>query len=100
MDEFIRKVYERGKITIPKELRDLYGVHDGDLVKLRIVKVIQAMEEGRRVEREQEIEVTARFEEAPEPSDRGAGAVLGAGPGTGVADKRAGEARVADGGSV
>lgn len=63
MDEFIRKVYERGKITIPKELRDLYGVADGDLVKLRIVKVIQAMEEGRRVEREKEIEVDVLVED-------------------------------------
>lgn len=62
MDEFIRKVYERGKVTIPKELRDLYGVQDGDLVKLRIIKVIQAMEEGRKVQREQEIEVDVRVE--------------------------------------
>lgn len=78
MDEFIRKVYERGKITIPKELRDLYGVHDGDLVKLRIVKVIQAMEEGRQVEREEEIELTARFEDSAGPHHQN-GHVLGIG---------------------
>ncbi len=79
MDEFIRKVYERGKITIPKELRDLYGVHDGDLVKLRIVKVIQAMEEGRQVEREEEIEVTARFEDPAGPNRVQNGHALGIG---------------------
>lgn len=66
LDEFIRKVYERGKITIPKELRDFYGVHDGDLVKLRIVKVIQAMEEGRQVDGK-EVEVTACFEDPAGP---------------------------------
>lgn len=48
MDEFIRKVYERGKITIPKELRDLYGVKDGDMVRLRIVDVVDAAERMRR----------------------------------------------------
>jgi AbrB family looped-hinge helix DNA binding protein len=60
MDEFIRKVYERGKVTIPKELRDLYGVKDGDLVKLRIIKVIEGMEDQRQKERA--IEITARVE--------------------------------------
>jgi AbrB family looped-hinge helix DNA binding protein len=50
MDEFIRKVYERGKVTIPKELRDLYGVKDGDLVKLRIIKVIEGMEKERAID--------------------------------------------------
>jgi bifunctional DNA-binding transcriptional regulator/antitoxin component of YhaV-PrlF toxin-antitoxin module len=69
MDEFIRKVYERGKVTIPKELRDLYGVNDGDLVKLRIVKVIQAMEEGRKVQREQEIEVDLRVGDDETPTN-------------------------------
>ena len=41
MDEFVRKVYERGKITIPKELRNLYGVQDGDMVKMKIVRVVR-----------------------------------------------------------
>lgn len=58
MDEFIRKVYERGKVTIPKELRDLYGVKDGDMVKLRIVKVVQALDGSRR---EKEIDVDVRI---------------------------------------
>lgn len=57
MDEFIRKVYERGKITIPKELRDLYGVKDGDMVKLRIVKVVQALDEERRQIKEIDVDV-------------------------------------------
>lgn len=60
MDEFIRKVYERGKITIPKELRDLYGVKDGDMVKLRIVKVVQALDEGRHAGEAHEVEVDVR----------------------------------------
>lgn len=67
MDEFIRKVYERGKITIPKELRDLYGVRDGDLVKLRIVKVVQAIEEGRATSREVEMDVDVRVKDDESP---------------------------------
>jgi hypothetical protein len=40
--EFIRRVYENAKVTIPKELRELHGIQTGDFVKLRIVEVIPA----------------------------------------------------------
>lgn len=65
MDEFIRKVYERGKVTIPKELRDLYGVRDGDLVKLRIVKVVQALD-GERREKEFDVDVRVNGDDSVE----------------------------------
>lgn len=38
--EFIRRVYEDGKITIPKELRKLWGVREGDYVRLRLVGTV------------------------------------------------------------
>ena len=67
MDEFVRRVYERGKITIPKELRDIYGVTDGDMVKLKIVEVVRASERlrGRRVE-EMTFEVQVADDDAKE----------------------------------
>lgn len=39
--EFVRRVYEAGKLTIPKELRDLYDIREGDYVKLAIVEVVR-----------------------------------------------------------
>lgn len=58
MDEFVRKVYERGKITIPKELRDIYGVADGDMVKMKIIRVVRAADLARGIPaKEEEIEV-------------------------------------------
>lgn len=44
MEEFVRRVYENAKVTIPKELRELHGIRTGDFVKLRIVEVIPASE--------------------------------------------------------
>ena len=40
--EFVRRVYEKGKITIPKELRGLMGIEEGDYVRLKIVEVVSA----------------------------------------------------------
>lgn len=42
--EFVRRIYEDGKVTIPKELRELRGIKCGDYVKLSIVDVIPPTE--------------------------------------------------------
>lgn len=47
MTEFLRRVFEKGKITIPKELRDLHGLEEGDYIKLRVVEIIK---NGHRVD--------------------------------------------------
>ena len=39
---FVRKVVGDGKITIPKELRELYDIEVGDQVKVQILEVIKA----------------------------------------------------------
>jgi AbrB family looped-hinge helix DNA binding protein len=38
----VRRVYEKGKITIPKELRGLMGIEEGDYVRLKIMEVVPA----------------------------------------------------------
>lgn len=68
MDDFIRKVYERGKVTIPKELRDLYDVKDGDLVKLRIIKVVQAADRLREQSTSMDVDVLVRGDDLTEVS--------------------------------
>ena len=40
--EFVRRVYENSKVTIPKEIRELHGIREGDFVKLAVVEVIRA----------------------------------------------------------
>lgn len=37
--EFIRRIYENGKVTIPKEIRELHGIRQGDYVRLEVVEV-------------------------------------------------------------
>lgn len=44
--KFIRKVYERGKVTIPKELRELLHVNEGDLVEIEIISVMHKTDPG------------------------------------------------------
>jgi bifunctional DNA-binding transcriptional regulator/antitoxin component of YhaV-PrlF toxin-antitoxin module len=41
MSEFVRELFSNGKITIPRELRRLHQLNDGDLVTLKIVEVIR-----------------------------------------------------------
>lgn len=40
--EFVRRVYENSKVTIPKEIRELHGIREGDFVKFQVVEVIRA----------------------------------------------------------
>ena len=39
--EFVRRIYEGGKITIPKEVRELSDIGEGDYVRVKIVDVIR-----------------------------------------------------------
>lgn len=43
MEEFAARVFKGGKVTVPKRLRDLFGVKDGDYVRLALVEVLKAM---------------------------------------------------------
>lgn len=42
--EFIRRVYEDGKITIPKDIRDLNGINAGDYVRVEVEVVKKVAE--------------------------------------------------------
>ncbi|MBI2078707.1 MAG: AbrB/MazE/SpoVT family DNA-binding domain-containing protein [Euryarchaeota archaeon] len=42
MAEFIRELFANGKITIPREIRELYGIRDGDYVQVKILGVVRA----------------------------------------------------------
>jgi len=48
------RVFKGGKVTVPKRLRDLFCVEDGDYVRLALVEVLKKSESGdwvrRRVE--------------------------------------------------
>lgn len=41
------RVFQGGKVTIPKRLRELLGVKDGDYVRLSVVEVIERKGERR-----------------------------------------------------
>lgn len=46
MKEFVARVFTGGKVTVPKQLRELFGVEDGDYVRLVLVEVMKKGEEG------------------------------------------------------
>jgi bifunctional DNA-binding transcriptional regulator/antitoxin component of YhaV-PrlF toxin-antitoxin module len=46
MEEFVVRVFKGGKVTVPKRLRDLFGVEDGDYVRLVLVEVLKRQGEG------------------------------------------------------
>ena len=41
LEEFIARVFQGGKVTIPKRLREVLGVEDGDYVRLALVGVVK-----------------------------------------------------------
>ena len=45
---FVRKVVGDGKITIPKELREVYGIEIGDQVKVQILEVIKTKKRAKK----------------------------------------------------
>ena len=40
------RVFKGGKITVPKRLRELFGVEDGDYVRLALVEVMKKTDDG------------------------------------------------------
>jgi AbrB family looped-hinge helix DNA binding protein len=44
--EFTRRVYENSKVTIPKEIRELHDIQEGDFVVLKVVKVVRSERVG------------------------------------------------------
>jgi bifunctional DNA-binding transcriptional regulator/antitoxin component of YhaV-PrlF toxin-antitoxin module len=54
VEEFVARVFNDGKVTVPKRLRSLCGVGDGDYVRLVLVEVLKRNDAGvwekRRVE--------------------------------------------------
>lgn len=41
MEQFIARVFKGGKVTIPKRVREVLGVTDGDYVRLALIEVIE-----------------------------------------------------------
>ena len=41
VERFVARVLQGGKVTIPKRLRELLGVEEGDYVRLDLVEVIE-----------------------------------------------------------
>ena len=46
--EFTRRISENGKLTVPKEIRELQDIQEGDYVRIRILEVIPRGERPRR----------------------------------------------------
>jgi bifunctional DNA-binding transcriptional regulator/antitoxin component of YhaV-PrlF toxin-antitoxin module len=41
MEQFVGRVFQGGKVTIPKRLRELLEIGDGDYVRLGVVEVVK-----------------------------------------------------------
>jgi bifunctional DNA-binding transcriptional regulator/antitoxin component of YhaV-PrlF toxin-antitoxin module len=46
LEKFVARVFKDGKITIPKHLRDLHCVADGDYVRSVLVEVLKKCNNG------------------------------------------------------
>lgn len=51
VEEFVVRVFKGGKVTVPKRLRDLFSVDDGDYVRLALVEVLKKDSKGDWVRR-------------------------------------------------
>jgi len=46
MEMFVVRVFKGGKVTVPKRLRELFRVEDGDYVRLGLVEVMKKTGDG------------------------------------------------------
>ena len=46
LERFVARVLQNGKVTIPKHLRELLRVKDGDYVRLDLLEVIRVEGKG------------------------------------------------------
>jgi bifunctional DNA-binding transcriptional regulator/antitoxin component of YhaV-PrlF toxin-antitoxin module len=46
VEEFVARVFNGSKVTVPKHLRDLLDVNDGDYVRLAVVEVMKKSGDG------------------------------------------------------
>jgi bifunctional DNA-binding transcriptional regulator/antitoxin component of YhaV-PrlF toxin-antitoxin module len=51
VEEFVVRVFTGGKVTVPKQLRERFGVEDGDYVRLVLVEVLNKGEGGEWVKK-------------------------------------------------
>jgi bifunctional DNA-binding transcriptional regulator/antitoxin component of YhaV-PrlF toxin-antitoxin module len=51
VEEFVARVLKDGKVTVPKRLRSLYCVSEGDYVRLGLVEVLKKNQAGEWVKR-------------------------------------------------
>ena len=47
LEQFIARVFKGGKVTIPRRVREVLGVSDGDYVRLALIEVIQPVSRGK-----------------------------------------------------
>ena len=43
---FIKKILERGTITIPSDVREAVGVEEGDIVEFQIIRIVKRSDEN------------------------------------------------------
>ena len=51
MEEFVARVFTNGKVTVPRQLRERFGVDDGDYVRLALVEVLKKGDDGEWVKK-------------------------------------------------
>ena len=48
MEQFVARVFKGGKVTIPRRVREILGVSDGDYVRLALIEVIEPVKRDKR----------------------------------------------------
>lgn len=51
VEEFVARVFTDGKVTVPKQMRERFGVVDGDYVRLVLVEVLKKGDDGNWVKK-------------------------------------------------